>query len=106
MPLGEIINAVLDAGLQLRLVAEHPEPFLQPDDVDAAVWRGRLPNNVRSPAAPSPSLTPTALSELSGHWRRSLSRPTRWRSEAFCAPATRASRITSSATPVLCTASG
>jgi SAM-dependent methyltransferase len=42
--LGEIINAVLSAGLRILHVAEYPEPFWQPDDVDAAAWRGRLPN--------------------------------------------------------------
>ncbi|MFI6096193.1 class I SAM-dependent methyltransferase [Lentzea sp. NPDC051213] len=42
--LGEIINAVLGAGLELRHVAEHPEPFWRQGGVDAAAWRGRLPN--------------------------------------------------------------
>lgn len=43
--LAEIINAVLSAGLELRYVAEYPEPFWQPDGIDAAVWRGQLPNS-------------------------------------------------------------
>lgn len=43
--LGEIINAEIDAGLQVRHVAEYPEPFWRPDDVDAKAWQGRLPNS-------------------------------------------------------------
>ncbi|GAA1288846.1 class I SAM-dependent methyltransferase [Saccharothrix xinjiangensis] len=43
--LAEIINAVLAAGLELEHVAEYPEPFWRPDGVDAAAWRGRLPNS-------------------------------------------------------------
>ena len=43
--LAEIINAVLFAGLELRHVAEYPEPFWRPDNVEAAAWRGRLPNS-------------------------------------------------------------
>ena len=43
--LGEILNAVISAGLEIRHVAEYPEPFWQPDDVDAAAWAGRLPNS-------------------------------------------------------------
>ncbi|MEJ3747703.1 methyltransferase domain-containing protein [Actinomycetes bacterium KLBMP 9797] len=42
--LGEIINAVLAAGLAIRHVAEYPEPFWRPAGRDAAAWRGRLPN--------------------------------------------------------------
>jgi SAM-dependent methyltransferase len=42
--LAEIITAVLGAGLELRHVAEHPEPFWRWGDLDAAAWRGRLPN--------------------------------------------------------------
>ncbi|WP_086664789.1 class I SAM-dependent methyltransferase [Lentzea kentuckyensis] len=42
--LGEIITAVLGAGLELRHVAEHPEPFYRWGALDAAAWRGRLPN--------------------------------------------------------------
>jgi SAM-dependent methyltransferase len=43
--LGEIINAVISAGLELRYVAEHAEPFWRPDGVAAAAWQGRLPNS-------------------------------------------------------------
>lgn len=43
--LGEIINAVISAGLELRYVAEYAEPFWRPGDVDAAAWRGQLPNS-------------------------------------------------------------
>jgi SAM-dependent methyltransferase len=42
--LAEIITAVLGAGLELRHVAEHPEPFYRWGDLDAAAWRGQLPN--------------------------------------------------------------
>lgn len=42
--LAETIMAVLNAGLRLLDLAEYPEPFWRPDDVDAAVWDGRLPN--------------------------------------------------------------
>ncbi|WP_116950571.1 class I SAM-dependent methyltransferase [Jiangella endophytica] len=42
--LGEIVTAVVAAGLDLRHLAEYPDPFWRPDDADAAAWRGRLPN--------------------------------------------------------------
>jgi SAM-dependent methyltransferase len=42
--LGQIITAVIAAGLEIRHLAEHPEPFWQPDGVTAAAWQGRLPN--------------------------------------------------------------
>jgi SAM-dependent methyltransferase len=42
--LAEIITTVLGAGLELRHVAEHPEPFWRWGDLDAAAWRGQLPN--------------------------------------------------------------
>jgi hypothetical protein len=42
--LAGIITAVLGAGLELRHVAEHAEPFYRWGDLDAAAWRGRLPN--------------------------------------------------------------
>lgn len=42
--LGQIISAVISAGLTVLHVAEHPEPFWHPQDVAAAAWRGRLPN--------------------------------------------------------------
>lgn len=42
--LAEIITAVLGAGLELRHVKEHPEPFWRWGDLDAAAWRGQLPN--------------------------------------------------------------
>lgn len=55
--LGEIITAVLSAGLELRHVAEHPEPFWRMGGVDAVAWRGRLPNTftllARKPAEQS-----------------------------------------------------
>jgi hypothetical protein len=42
--LGEVINAVIAAGLGVVHLAEHPEPFWRPDNVNAAAWQGRLPN--------------------------------------------------------------
>jgi hypothetical protein len=43
--LGQIINAVISAGLDVLHVAEHPEPFWRPQNVTAAAWRGQLPNS-------------------------------------------------------------
>jgi SAM-dependent methyltransferase len=43
--LGEIINVVIGAGLDVLHVAEHAEPFWRPDGVAAAAWQGRLPNS-------------------------------------------------------------
>ena len=40
----DIVTALADAGLTLVSLTEHPEPFWQPGDIDAAAWRGRLPN--------------------------------------------------------------
>ncbi|GAB3243145.1 class I SAM-dependent methyltransferase [Kineosporia babensis] len=43
--LGEIVTALVTAGLSLVHLSEHPEPFWRPqDDTDAAAWHGRLPN--------------------------------------------------------------
>lgn len=42
--LGEIVNAVISAGLCLRHLSEYPEPFWRMGGVDAAAWRGRLPH--------------------------------------------------------------
>jgi SAM-dependent methyltransferase len=42
--LAEVIMAVIAAGLELRHVAEHPEPFWRPRGVTAAAWDGQLPN--------------------------------------------------------------
>ncbi|MDG4785859.1 class I SAM-dependent methyltransferase [Micromonospora sp. WMMD1102] len=42
--LGETVGAVLAAGLELRHLAEFPEPFWRPEGVSAAAWQGRLPN--------------------------------------------------------------
>jgi SAM-dependent methyltransferase len=43
--LAEIINAVIAAGLDVRHVAEYPEPSWRPLDVAAAAWRWQLPNS-------------------------------------------------------------
>jgi SAM-dependent methyltransferase len=42
--LGDVINAVLGAGLELVHVGEYAEPFWRPEGIAAAVWDGRLPN--------------------------------------------------------------
>lgn len=42
--LGQTVNAIIGAGLIIRRLDEHPEPFWQPGDVQAAAWDGRLPN--------------------------------------------------------------
>ncbi len=42
--LGQVITAVTTAGLQIRHLDEHPEPFWQPHGITAAAWQGRLPN--------------------------------------------------------------
>jgi hypothetical protein len=43
--LGEIVSSVIDAGLELRHLGEYAEPFWRAGGVDAAAWRGRLPNS-------------------------------------------------------------
>jgi SAM-dependent methyltransferase len=42
--LGEVVTAVIAAGLELLSLAEYPEPFWRPGGVRAAAWDGRLPN--------------------------------------------------------------
>jgi SAM-dependent methyltransferase len=42
--LGEVVNAVITAGMELLSLAEYPEPFWRPGDVNASAWGGRLPN--------------------------------------------------------------
>jgi hypothetical protein len=44
LSLGEIINAVIAAGLNVLHVAEYPDPFWRPPNIAAAAWQGRLPN--------------------------------------------------------------
>jgi SAM-dependent methyltransferase len=43
--LGEIVSAVISAGLEVLHLAEYAEPFWWPQHVDAAAWRGQLPNS-------------------------------------------------------------
>jgi SAM-dependent methyltransferase len=50
--LGEIVTAVVRAGLPVRHLAEYPEPFWKMGGVDAAAWRGRLPNTYSLLAGP------------------------------------------------------
>jgi SAM-dependent methyltransferase len=57
--LGEILNAVISAGLEVRHLSEHPEPFWKPGDMTTAgAWEGRLPNSfallARAPVVPHP----------------------------------------------------
>lgn len=53
--LGETVNAVVAAGLEVRHLVEYAEPFWRPGDLAAAAWDGRLPNAfsliARKPAA-------------------------------------------------------
>lgn len=42
--LGRIVTALTDAGLRIRHLGEHPEPFWRMGGVDPAAWDGRLPN--------------------------------------------------------------
>jgi SAM-dependent methyltransferase len=42
--LGQIVTALIDAGLETRHLGEHPEPFWRPGGVTAAAWSGHLPN--------------------------------------------------------------
>jgi SAM-dependent methyltransferase len=42
--LGQVVTAVITAGMELLSLAEYPEPFWRPGGVRAAAWNGRLPN--------------------------------------------------------------
>ena len=42
--LGQVVTALSAAGLVVLRLVEHPEPFWRPGGVDAAAWRGSLPN--------------------------------------------------------------
>jgi SAM-dependent methyltransferase len=54
--LGQVVTAVITAGMELLSIAEYSEPFWRPDGVRAAAWNGRLPNTysllARRPARP------------------------------------------------------
>jgi SAM-dependent methyltransferase len=43
--LGRIVTALIEAGLTIRHLGEHPEPFWRMGGVTAAAWDGRLPNS-------------------------------------------------------------
>ncbi|GAA1617205.1 class I SAM-dependent methyltransferase [Kribbella sancticallisti] len=43
--LGEIVTAVVRAGLEIETLEEYAEPFWRPGGVQAAAWQGRLPNS-------------------------------------------------------------
>ncbi|WP_285683676.1 class I SAM-dependent methyltransferase [Actinoplanes sp. NBRC 103695] len=42
--LGQLVTAVVNAGLEVRHLSEHPEPFWKMHDIDTAASGGRLPN--------------------------------------------------------------
>lgn len=44
--IGDLVNAVVDAGLRILRLEEHPEPFWRPAAVAASAWDGRLPNSL------------------------------------------------------------
>ena len=50
--LGHIVNEVVRAGLPITHLGEHPEPFWKMGDIEAAAWRGRLPNTFSLVAGP------------------------------------------------------
>jgi SAM-dependent methyltransferase len=54
--LGQVVTAVITAGMELLSLAEYPEPFWRPGGVRAAAWNGHLPNAysllARRPATP------------------------------------------------------
>jgi SAM-dependent methyltransferase len=43
--LGEIVTAVVRAGLEIKVLEEYAEPFWRSGGVQAAAWQGRLPNS-------------------------------------------------------------
>jgi SAM-dependent methyltransferase len=43
--LGEIVTAVIGAGMEIQHLAEYAEPFWRAGGVTAAAWGGRLPNS-------------------------------------------------------------
>jgi hypothetical protein len=43
--LGEVVTAVVSAGMEIERLSEYPEPFWRPGGVSAAAWNGRLPNS-------------------------------------------------------------
>lgn len=43
--LGEIVTAVVSAGMEIEHLGEYPEPFWRPGGVTAAAWDRRLPNS-------------------------------------------------------------
>jgi SAM-dependent methyltransferase len=50
--LGHIVNAVVRAGLPVKHLGEHPEPFWKMGDMEAAAWQGQLPNTFSLVAGP------------------------------------------------------
>jgi SAM-dependent methyltransferase len=43
--LGDVVTAVVSAGMEIMSLGEYPEPFWRPGGVSAAAWDGRLPNS-------------------------------------------------------------
>jgi SAM-dependent methyltransferase len=50
--LGRIVTAVARAGLPIRHLGEHPEPFWKMGEMEAAAWQGQLPNTFSLLAGP------------------------------------------------------
>jgi hypothetical protein len=44
-PLGQIVTAIVSAGLQIVHLSEYPEPFWRMGGVSVAAWSGHLPNS-------------------------------------------------------------
>ncbi|MFG1606488.1 class I SAM-dependent methyltransferase [Actinoplanes sp. NPDC049265] len=42
--LGQLVTAVVEAGMRIVHLSEHPEPFWKMDNVESAAFDGRLPN--------------------------------------------------------------
>lgn len=50
--LGQIVNALVNAGLPIRHLGEHPEPFWKMHEMEAVAWQGQLPNTFSLLAGP------------------------------------------------------
>jgi SAM-dependent methyltransferase len=50
--LGQVVNAVVRAGLLIKHLGEHPEPFWKMGEMEAAAWQGQLPNTFSLVAGP------------------------------------------------------
>jgi SAM-dependent methyltransferase len=43
--LGQIVTTLVDAGMEILHLGEHPEPFWRAGGITASAWDGRLPNS-------------------------------------------------------------